>query len=338
MRQTRFSVALETGLIHVPPDGAFGVLNPAGDVDLSFLPQDRLLLSQSFFPDHNSLRHRGFSVTPTPLEPAAGSLVFCHRSKQATLDLIAQATALTDGGGIVAVEGNKSDGVESIAKALKRRFDPLEVYAKSHGKLLWFTRPDPLPDLSDWQARAIDLPENFTSWPGVFSCDGIDKGSRLLATHLPELGGRVADFGAGWGYLSRLILRADTVHHLDLIEADYHALEAARRNITDARAQFHWADVTSFTAEKYDAIVTNPPFHVGRAAVPQLGQKFIARAAGLLNHGGQFWMIANRNLPYEHTLQALFGHVETIAQTGGFKIITARRPLRNPKAAILRGQ
>ena len=42
---------------------------------------------------------------------------------------------------------------------------------------------------------------------GIFSADHIDPGSALLAEHLPKnLRGRVADLGAGWGFLSRAAL------------------------------------------------------------------------------------------------------------------------------------
>ena len=52
----------------------------------------------------------------------------------------------------------------------------------------------------------------FTTVPGVFSADAPDRGSVLLAAALPaKLPARVADLGAGWGYLSRAILARDGV-------------------------------------------------------------------------------------------------------------------------------
>ena len=75
---------------------------------------------------------------------------------------------------------------------------------------------------------------SWMSQPGIFSWDRIDDGSALLARHLPDdLSGAVADFGCGWGYLSREVLArarwAST--RLDLIDAEYRALEAARANL-----------------------------------------------------------------------------------------------------------
>ena len=67
--------------------------------------------------------------------------------------------------------------------------------------------------------------------PGVFSADGIDPASALLLATLPaKLGPRVADLGAGWGYLSAGLLKDERITSLHLIEADHTALACARVN------------------------------------------------------------------------------------------------------------
>ena len=67
----------------------------------------------------------------------------------------------------------------------------------------------------------------------MFSHDRIDAGSRLLAEHLPDnFKGRAADFGAGWGYLSAVLAERTTgLKAIDLYEADFESLEAARINL-----------------------------------------------------------------------------------------------------------
>ncbi|WP_298260118.1 class I SAM-dependent methyltransferase [uncultured Litoreibacter sp.] len=330
MTDTRFSLALEQDLLSLP-DGDVAVLNAAGDMDLSFAQADRLHLTQSFYPDHKALASRGFNITVGATRPVTASLVMCHRSKPATFDLIARALEQTAVGGVIAIEGAKTDGAESVLKSVRARFDGVEVYSKSHGKMFWFTRPETVPDISDWIAKPISLASGFTTFPGVFSADGIDKGSALLAEHLPDFKGPVADLGAGWGYLARKILTSEGVKSLDLVEADHHAIDAAKLNITDPRAAFHWGDVTYHVGSNYAAVVSNPPFHLGRKPMPELGQMFIRRAADMLMPKGQFWMVANRNLPYEQTLNERFGQVDTVAQTAGFKVICARRPQAAPQ-------
>jgi predicted RNA methylase len=134
--------------------------------------------------------------------------------------------------------------------------------------------------------------------------------------------------GPGWGYLAGEILaEQEGIAHLDLIEADHHMLEAARANIDDPRAAFHWADVTRFAPEEaYDAIIANPPFHTGRRADPGLGRAFISAAARMLKPSGKFIMVANRHLPYEAALKDAFGTGRLIGELEGYKLYEAAKP------------
>ena len=85
-----------------------------------------------------------------------------------------------------------------------------------------------------------------------------------------------------------------------------------------------WHDVTLGLPERYDAIVSNPPFHQGRADLPQLGQAFIASAADALYANGPLLLVANRHLPYESLLRARFGEVRALDERDGYKVIMAQ--------------
>ena len=204
--------------------------------------------------------------------------------------------------------------------------------AKAHGKLFAFPAPGAAA-FADWAARPTLLDGGFRTVPGVFSADGIDRGSALLAEALPaSLPRRVADLGAGWGYLARAILAREGVETLHLIEAEKAALDCARANIHDSRAQFHWADATSFRLpDPVDAVVCNPPFHSSRAAEPDLGIAFLRAAAALLTPSGSLWMVANRHLPYERAVAEVFREVTEIAGTPAFKVLRAARPVPAPR-------
>ena len=90
--------------------------------------------------------------------------------------------------------------------------------------------------------------------------------------------------------------------------------------------KFHWHDVTQGLLQRYQVIISNPPFHTqSRADRPDIGQRFITVAAEALLPGGQLWLVANRHLPYEAILSERFGVIETIAQQDGFKIIAATK-------------
>ena len=113
---------------------------------------------------------------------------------------------------------------------------------------------------------------------------------------------------------------------LDLYEADARALALAGENLADARVPVsrHWHDVAAGVAERFDAIVCNPPFHaLGRGDRPDIGRAFIAAAAQALKPRGSLWLVANRHLPYEDALGTGFAATTTLKQEGGFKIVHA---------------
>src|SRR5690606_39155325 len=114
---------------------------------------------------------------------------------------------------------------------------------------LWFRRPDVVTGLAAKLAHPSQLVDDrFETAPGMFSSSHVDEGSKLLAQSFPALfKGAVADFGCGWGYLSAEVLRRDGgITALDLYDADYESLEAARRNISPpphVESRFIWSDL-----------------------------------------------------------------------------------------------
>ena len=252
------------------------------------------------------------------------SIICLPRAKAEARSIIAKAAACTDGP--IIIDGQKTEGVDSIFKDLRKRGDVSATISKAHGKLFWINSHD---GLKDWAQSPTLTEGGFWTGPGVFSADGVDPASELLVQTLPEkLGKNVADLGAGWGYLSAHALSRG-INEIHLVEAGHLALECAKRNVTDERAQYHWADATKWAPKaRIDTVIMNPPFHVGRAAEPSLGQAFVATAARILANSGQLWMVANRHLPYEDALNANFGKVTDLGGDTRFKLFHAARPLR----------
>jgi 16S rRNA (guanine1207-N2)-methyltransferase len=329
MSHPRLSLALDAPDA-LPADGRIALYRPRGETDLSDLPAARLIAIQGFRPDHDALAARGVAVAPAAEGPFAAAIVFAPRAKAEARALLAEAAAQVAPGGTIWVDGAKTDGIDALYKDLRTRLPVTPALAKAHGKIFSFAA-DPAP-LADWAARPMSPAPGFTTVPGVFSAEAVDEGSALLAACLPEaLPARVADLGAGWGWLSAQVLARKGVGQLDLIEADHAALECARANISDPRAVFHWADATRFEpAERYGAVVMNPPFHTTREADPALGHAFIRAARAMLSLSGTLWMVANRHLPYEPTLRACFHEVEELTPPGGpsgrFRVLRAARP------------
>ncbi len=328
MRSARFDMAL-----HGDPSllaGSVIVFSPQMGDDLSTLPRAAVTVVTGFKPDYDHFAKAGYAVVAHAGDaPQADVAIVClPRSKPAARDMLAQAARRLRAGGRLMLDGQKTDGIVAVLKDLVGLGADLgDVISKAHGKLAVFSPP---ARLAEWAAAPIQIEGGFITRAGVFSADGPDRASHLLAGILPaKLPARVADFGAGWGYLSRAILARDGVKTLDLIEADAVALDCARQNITDARASFHWADVGDVRpALPWEAVVMNPPFHTTRSANPALGLAFLTAAHARLAGHGQLWAVANRQLPYPAALKGMFRDVEEFGTDPTFRLIRAAFPIR----------
>lgn len=70
-------------------------------------------------------------------------------------------------------------------------------------------------------------------------------------------------------------------------------------------------------------VVTNPPFHVGKATDLDVPIQFIHDAWKVLAPGGRLNLVANRTLPYEGAIRFLFKNVSMAHDGRRFKVLTA---------------
>jgi 16S rRNA (guanine1207-N2)-methyltransferase len=327
---------LRDGALQWPVDGAL-FLRARDGWPLHRQPLPGLVCEQGFKPDADALQRSGMAlVVGDDRRRWPLVLVLPPRQRDEARALLVHAIECVAPGGRVLACMPNNEGAKSGEGDLVRLAGPLQTVSKNHCRVFWTA---PLhgvidPDIAvQWrvadEARPI-LDGRFTSRPGVFAWDRIDPASALLAGQLTgTLAGHGADLGCGYGYLaSEVLARCRAVTALDLYEAEARALDLARTNLQAVAGQvaldFHWHDVTTGLPQRYDFIVSNPPFHAqGRADRPDIGQRFIAAAADALNPGGQLWLVANRHLPYEAVLDATFGSVRTVAQRDGFKVVNA---------------
>ncbi|MFB0993980.1 MAG: methyltransferase [Paracoccaceae bacterium] len=327
MRALRLTHALDMGVIALPETGSILAVGPSMNDNFNFASRDRIVILTGFKPYYDFFTQCGYQVTTKPTDGHAAALVCMPRSKDDALALIALAQDAVVPGGLVMVDGQKTDGIASLHRDMRNRGMASEALSKAHGKIFSFIAGH---DVSEWQTKMRKTDEGFITQAGLFSPDAPDRGSVLLANALPnKLGGHVVDLGAGWGYLSYQILKRETVKHLDLVEAEANALDCARQNVCDERANFHWLDARKFKPVRVaDAVLCNPPFHTSRQANSALGIEFITAAATILSPGGTLWLVANRHLPYGKHIAALFSDVEELGGDATYRVIRAARPLR----------
>jgi 16S rRNA (guanine1207-N2)-methyltransferase len=335
-------VPFDTHVLKLPSDGRALFLRARSGVRLREVAQSGWLCEQSFLPFADELSRCGLRVgEPSPGETFPLLLLLPPRQREEARALFARALDHLAPGGTLVASMAKAEGAKSGEADLVKLAGATGSLSKHHCRVFWTTpEADNIDRVLQDEWRALDAPrETADGWwsrPGLFAWDRVDRASALLAAHFSDdLRGRVADLGAGYGYLAtQLIARCPRITALDLYEAEERALEPARRNVANALrvagrelpVGVHGHDVTRGLPRRYDAVVSNPPFHLGRADLPELGRAFIASAADALVEQGRLLIVANRRLPYEALLGARFAEVRQLALQDGFKVIEARSP------------
>ncbi|MXU66820.1 class I SAM-dependent methyltransferase [Oceanomicrobium pacificus] len=329
----RFLMPFDDGHLSLDGAGPVLVVRPEPNPGLGRFAPEGLTVEHGFRPAVDRLLSDGHEVTPEAEGLYGLAILHITRQRDANRSLIARTWDRLRPGGRLVIDGAKTDGIDSLLKALRTWVPVDQTISKAHGKVAWTApKETPFPQEAGWHG-ALDLsanPDGFQTSSLMFSPDHPDPGSALLAQVLPgRLRGQVADLGAGWGWLALQALDSNPeITAIDLIEAEHQAVQAARANVTDPRATVIWADATSLSAPDpaYDRVISNPPFHTGRKPDPSLGQAFILAAARILKPQGKFLMVANRQLPYEAELDRCFRHTQVLEQTGTYKVIEAIRP------------
>lgn len=261
-------------------------------------------------------------------------LVLPGKSRDETLGWFGQARQCLAPGGTLVVSMPNTAGAGRFEKELARATAGVTSIQKHKCRAFMATDDGSWDEslFAEWATLGEEKQiegSPFVTCAGIFSSEHIDPGSQFLADHLPAgLHGRVADLGAGWGFLTEQMLRkCPHITCVDLYEADARALACARRNLShyDGRYECKWHDVTTGIDAGYDVIVSNPPFHTGQAADVGLGRAFLTNSAIALKRGGRMFVVANRQLPYEGVLEATGLAWRKTAENRTYKIFTAEK-------------
>jgi 16S rRNA (guanine1207-N2)-methyltransferase len=298
-------------------------------------PPENVTCLQPFKPYAEALERSGFPVLPDLEERALYDLALVlvpKNMKEAEYVLAQGWSHLAEGGMLVCAADNKGGGTRLVKMLETLGLQGVLALSRHKARCAWGVKSGPSSVADLWlEAGGMQSAANglFVSQPGLFSWDALDTGSRILSGFLPpNLSGSGADFGCGYGVLSRAVLALPGVTKLVCIDADRRALACCRENMGgDVRADFIWADLTAPAppVQKLDFIVMNPPFHEGKREAASIGQRFIQSAARALKPGGHLIMVANTHLPYERDIESLFTRVQKLHQESGFKILSAVR-------------
>lgn len=140
----------------------------------------------------------------------------------------------------------------------------------------------------------------LSSRHGLFSARSLDEGTELILRELEALApaARVLDLGCGYGAIGLTLAARWPDAHVDLVDTDIRATEAARENITRNRLDNATVKLSDGIRElpgaiaSYDLVVSNLPAQAGNDAIDQL----LLDAYDALNDGGSLAVVAVNGL------------------------------------------
>ena len=258
-------------------------------------------------------------------------LIYLPKSKAHLAMLLQMASAVLPADGQIYLVGENKGGIKSAGKLAEKYGTVSKIDSARHCSLINIHVEQRgefnIDQWLDAQTYELDGCEwEVTSMPGVFSYKELDTGTRLLLEKLPSnLRGDILDFACGAGVIGANLLKQYPHLSLTMLDVNALALFCAARTLhaNDQVATLIAANGLHGVNDKFQHIVTNPPFHTGVKTDYSITRRFITDAKRVLTTRGSMYMVANRFLPYPGLLSDTFGQVRTLAQTSQFSVYLA---------------
>jgi 16S rRNA (guanine1207-N2)-methyltransferase len=179
---------------------------------------------------------------------------------------------------------------------------------------------------------AVPMPEGtmkLTTDRGVFSHGALDLGTRVLLLKAPPLADRgdMLDLGCGAGPIAITMARRSPHAQVWAVDVNHRALHLTREN---ARAN-HVTNITACTpdevdpAVRFEAIWSNPPIHIGKAAMHEMLLRWLPR----LTPAGAAVMVVQKHLGSDSLLAWLNAQglpTERIGSAKGYRLLRTTLP------------
>ncbi|MCU0487565.1 MAG: methyltransferase [Anaerolineales bacterium] len=247
-------------------------------------------------------------------------------------------------GATLYLSGAREAGIQSVLQDAQALLGEGAILGYKKGNRIGrFTIREQPKGSPEWATRAGIAPHSWIefdcgiggknlrmfSLPGIFSSDRIDAGTRVLveSINIPR-GAQVLDLGCGYGLVGIYAAGAGA-ETTDLIDVNLLAIAATRKNLSYHQIQTArvWASdaLEAVGDQRYTHILTNPPFHAGKAVDYQMAQAFIQQSWNHLLPGGQFILVANQFIRYDSLLQLTFQNAHLLVARDGYQVWMAKK-------------
>ncbi len=295
------------------------------------------------------MQQRGFNATFSDfsfdkLINTGYQFVFFRISKEKALahHVINSAYQLLKSDGQLIISGAKQEGIKGYIDRSSKRYLHVETFKadKAHWAARYKNTENPSTTLDDKDYPLIreSVEEThfketvvFSSKPGVFGWNKIDRGSQLLIESLEMIENQlpavktILDIGCGYGYLSVLAAKKFNCS-ITATDNNAAAIETCRFNLNKQgiEHQVIAASCAKGIKEKFELVVCNPPFHTGFSVENDLTDQFLKAAKQRLGHDGMAIFVVNLHIPLERKALQYFDSVNLINESPNFKVIALK--------------
>ncbi len=167
------------------------------------------------------------------------------------------------------------------------------------------------------------------SYPGVFSSDHLDIGTRFLLTHIPKnRTGKILDLGCASGVLGLTAKKLNPEADVVLTDESYLAVQSAKESFkaNGLEGEFIAMDVLKdYPSDSVDIVLCNPPFHNGNRVEVDIAIQMFKQARTALRRTGTLYVVANKHLGYHKKLRSIYHNLNRVAENEKFIIFSVRK-------------
>ena len=279
-----------------------------------------------------------------PANPFDTAIIILPKGRKVSRRWLLQAYQCLCDTGILYLAGANDEGIQAVAKDASELFGQAVVLGYKKGTRLYrIIKQSTISNLPDWTQQPgiasgtwnefhIEVRNrDFTihTLPGVFSFDQLDEGTRLLLECLQiPTGSRILDMGCGCGIIGMLAVHLGA-GHVDLVDDHLLSVASTLENLRlngISSASVYASDLYSGLPDmKYDMVLSNPPFHIGKEVNYQIAQTLISNGYQKLNPGGSLLIVANRFIRYERLMHQIFHNVKILQESGKFHVLSSQK-------------
>jgi 16S rRNA (guanine1207-N2)-methyltransferase len=293
----------------------------------------------------NNFSQVGYTLIPHFIDSIDKVLLDIPKGRQITRRWLIEAYRSLKTGGVLYLAGAKDMGIQSSIKDAESIFNNMSLltYKKSNRIALFYKESETLqwpewtqvPGIApgtwvDFTINAREMNFQISSLPGIFSNDRLDEGTKLLldTVEFPEQN-RILDVGCGYGIIGMTAAVQAKNSWIDMVDVNLLAIAATQRNSSRNNidnVRVFVSDLLEKVSEnKYQLILSNPPFHTGKEVDYIVATSLFKQAEQVLEPGGKIIIVANKFIPYENLMKKTFNNVTTLAQTGKFIVLSSEK-------------